>query len=236
MKHDFDENYCLEDYNPSWTTTDSDSESMRSFFGLAIRDAERAHTGVGLWDCAFKDFDDQARKDILAETCWNEPSTNFYKEKMTIVREKTSNRPVAAACGFCYPDYSLTKSKPAMSRSIMKLFPQFSEEESIKVWKNLDFLDDCFPDYDYDNSWMVECVYTDPNHRGKGIATKLVSHILEKGKSLGYNKALITCAIGNEGARHVYEKCGFYVVGQGENSEAMEKIGSPGFYLLRSDL
>ena len=205
-------------------------------FIVPIRDAERAHTGKGIWDEPFEDFDDEGRKKILGYASWNDPDSHVYKDRMTIVRHKDTKEIVAAAGGFFYPECTISKSMPGMSRAVRHFNPQYDEESSLKIWDKLDYLDECFPDLDYENSWMIEAVYTDPRHRGHGIARHLISYLLGKGKSLGYTKALISCAIGNEGARRVYEKCGYVLVGQGHSEKSLEKIGSPGFYILRKDL
>lgn len=45
-------------------------------------------------------------------------------------------------------------------------------------------------------------------------------------------RILITCAVGNDGAKRVYEKLGFKVVGVGSSEECMQSIHCSGFYVL----
>ncbi len=75
-------------------------------------------------------------------------------------------------------------------------------------------------------------MYTSPAHRGKGLAASVIKAVLEEGKKTECKKVLITCAVGNDAAKRLYEKLGFKVVGQGSSEKAQEVLGSSGFNLL----
>eukprot|EP01034_Spumella_vulgaris_P026274 gene26274-32829_t len=67
---------------------------------------------------------------------------------------------------------------------------------------------------------------------GKGLAGSVIKAVLEEGKKSGVKKALITCAVGNNAAKRLYEKLGFELVGEGHSEECQAALGSSGFYLL----
>eukprot|EP01039_Chlorochromonas_danica_P002600 gene2600-2843_t len=208
------------------------------FLATAVRDAERAHTGVGLWDVlgdAGSGSGSGSTVDmslVLEHVCVNDEASHFHFSRFHVVRCALSNDIAAVACGYVYPICSMSNSKPGINLALKSIY-NWSEEEVSQAWHRLQFLDDCFPDFDYDDSWMLEAVYTAPSHRGKGFAAEVLRSLLAEGKaSSGCKKALITCAIGNDRAKRLYERVGFTVVGQGSSEIAMEKLGSPGFYLL----
>ncbi|WP_436862665.1 GNAT family N-acetyltransferase [Staphylococcus caeli] len=60
----------------------------------------------------------------------------------------------------------------------------------------------------HDDEWYIETVATFPEFRGRGIATKLVQHVLESNKD---NKWSLNCDIHNDGALRVYKKLGFSI-------------------------
>ncbi len=58
-----------------------------------------------------------------------------------------------------------------------------------------------------------------PDYRGQGIAKKLMQALLEAGDRKGVKEYTLEVRVGNAGAIHIYEQCGF--VGEGIR---------PGFY------
>ena len=199
--------------------------------GIAIRDAERGHTGKGIWDVLISS-DQMDIALILEHACINDANSFFHISRFLVAREKSTGELLATACGFIYPNCSIEKNKFGISKAISTLYG-LNEEEIDLAWKRLNFLDECFPDVDYNNSWMVEAVYTMPSHRGKGLAAKVIEAVLEEGRThTDCKKALITCAIGNNAALHLYLRLGFEIVGQGESRKAVEELGHPGFYVL----
>ena len=54
--------------------------------------------------------------------------------------------------------------------------------------------------------WIEEVVVDKP-YRGNGVGKRITLHLLEKAEKLGLVQVKLTTA--DDGARHVYEKCGF---------------------------
>lgn len=201
-----------------------------AFLGLAVRNAERAHTGKGLWDVFAGDSCDIAP--ILEHAIVNDVNSQFHISRFWVVRDSTTGDCTACACGFIYPDCSIENSKPGISTAMSALC-SCSESDISAAWDRLKFLDDCFPDFEYSGSWMIEAVFTAPDQRRKGLAVQVIKAVLNEGRiRSGCRKAIITCAIGNDAALRVYERLGFAVVGKGESDAALRALGSSGFYLL----
>lgn len=49
-------------------------------------------------------------------------------------------------------------------------------------------------------------IYTDPRHRGMGIATAVVKHLIKEAKTIGVEKIYLETSVMG---RHIYEKIGF---------------------------
>ena len=76
------------------------------------------------------------------------------------------------------------------------------EEDDKDLLYLISFLEEAFPEnVEYNGRWMIEGVYTHPNHRGKGLAAKVVSAVVEEGRRLGFRECLVSCAVGNHAAR-----------------------------------
>lgn len=54
-------------------------------------------------------------------------------------------------------------------------------------------------------------------YQGKGIATSLLSNVLEEGKSKGLHVYTLEVRVSNNRAIHLYEKMGFFAVGVRKN-------------------
>ena len=104
-------------------------------------EAERAHTGIGIWDI-YCDGDIELMKKILIESSKSYLDSIYYHKNFSIIYDLENNAlPVSCCCQFKYPDCSLSKTLESFSEIIQKLFNLDPE-----YYKNrLDFLDDAFP-------------------------------------------------------------------------------------------
>jgi ribosomal protein S18 acetylase RimI-like enzyme len=87
-----------------------------------------------------------------------------------------------------------------------------------------------------DDAWVIDSVATLPHARRKGVAEKLLSFILEAGKSRGHSRVQVNVYIGNEPALKLYHKLGFTVSEEKRDRHFEEAIGSPGMLNLARDL
>jgi GNAT superfamily N-acetyltransferase len=216
------------------------------FLALAIRDSERAHTGVGIWDVAIgDDVSNESRSlfAVLRHACLNDIQSHFHYSHFLVITvsgavddEEGAENIVGAGCCYRYPDFCVPKSYPGMSLATRLCRPEVSVEESVRMWDKIDiFLDNVFPSYDYDNTWMLESIYIAEGHRQSGLGVKLIQTLFEQGRHCPHKpkECLTVCAIGNYAAYRAYERAGFTCVGDGRDEKAEVALGYPGFHLFR---
>ena len=88
---------------------------------------------------------------------------------------------------------------------------------------------------DGEDFWTIENVATLPSCRGRGLAGRLVEHVLPEGRRLGLSTAQIIFSIGNEAAANAYAKAGFVFDGERRHPDFEAATGIPGIcrYLNR---
>lgn len=170
------------------------------FLVTAIIAAERAHTGKGYWDFYFPlDMPnrDEKLKEMLSLVFEHEESAFFHYSHFFVVREPEHGAPVASILGCMYPAYSLSNMKPAVFKRTMEVLNRdrpateaCTEADCEKFWDNItDIIFGAFPegpevdDQYAPDTWVIECVYTDPAHRGRGYSARLMEHIFEVGRT-----------------------------------------------------
>jgi RimJ/RimL family protein N-acetyltransferase len=60
---------------------------------------------------------------------------------------------------------------------------------------------------------FIYTVYVDQAFRGLGLATGMVEAAIAAGRDAGLRFVTLTCAVGNDGARRIYERLGFRTFG-----------------------
>jgi RimJ/RimL family protein N-acetyltransferase len=203
----------------------------KCFIGECLCFSERAHTGVGIWDLICEPDTAEAMGNASLQD-----SAHFTIQNFVLARDISTGKPVAGACGFVYPEFSVEKSKASIIGA-MKTLRDWSEEEGDAAWRKISFLEEALPDYDaWEGSWLVEAVYCAPEYRGHGLGSRVVNEVLARGAARGCHQALLTCAVGNEGALRMYKHLGFSILGTGFSSRCKDALGSEGFHLLQKSL
>jgi translation initiation factor 4G len=85
-------------------------------------------------------------------------------------------------------------------------------------------------------AWVVDSVATLPAFRRRGLVSRLLKDILEKGREKGFKRAQINLYMGNEPAQRAYEKHGFRLLDDWRDPYFEAEIGSPGMARLVRDL
>jgi GNAT superfamily N-acetyltransferase len=234
------------------TTNDAD------FLKIAIREAERAHTGIGLYDCLVDEeivggrFNhDDAVAEMIKFMVLYEPNSIFYYKRFLIGKPENSEQNIACVTAFPYPEYGVECSIPSFCRSMMEVF-SCSEELVKKSWDRCSFMKDAFPDVNCDGTWMIDAVYTDKNFRGHGIASSLVQEAMKlryshdlasyeiftrpEHPSSALRPCMLSCIHGNDRAKSLYESLGFKVQGGGAgySEECLKYLHTEGFYLMKT--
>lgn len=215
-----------------------------NFLSYSIRDAERAHLKQGIWDIFIgqthqlqqteegkeeKEGEggegEEEQEDItiklLYKCCLIDNCVYFYK-RFSIVWDKELNKQVASACGYIYPDCSLSNLIPRMTNILCADF-SWSSEEIDNALNRLNFLENALPPNvnwdDGQKTWIIEGVYTDPEYRRQGLGHMVVTAARDAG--LQYpecSRCWITCSVGNQAAFRLYQQVGFNLIGDGETA------------------
>jgi GNAT superfamily N-acetyltransferase len=206
------------------------------FLAKCVVLAERAHTGKGIWDVLCPEYDVILK--AFQHTLEHNPESHVHYSRFFVARDMETGEPVAAACGFPYPECGLGSTRPGLLAALKSAGYINTVEEGETIWtERFAFLDESFPaNVDYNGTWMVEAVFTDPAYRGKGLALKIIQQVLAVGSKAGISRALISCAVGNNAALSVYQRMGFTLAGEGNSSDCLQKLGSSGFYILCKEL
>lgn len=214
-----------------------------AFLAEAVLTAERAHTGRGLWDVYFSESEDMTKEQVTCnalvalQRCIEEGRNAIYYHKRFLIIRDTSipegAKPVATACAYKYPDVSILTTLKCLEDGCRETLG-WTDSTLQNAESRLSFLSECFPDnVEFDGRWLIEGVYADPSYRGKGLATRIMKQLLQKGQEEGCKEALITCAVGNTPAFSLYTKLGFEPLGHGSSRKCLEEMSTEGFYLLR---
>ena len=86
------------------------------------------------------------------------------------------------------------------------------------------------------DAWMIEAVYVADTHRRQGLGERVTLAAAGAGDDEGLEACGVVVAVGNDGARRLYERAGFTHIGTGDNSECNAAVGVPGFTVLKAQL
>lgn len=215
------------------------------FLSIGVREAERCHAGVGIYDALLAKKaenitpEDRAGEDdvsrYLKHSVLNDPAAHIYYGRFLVAVDSESGKLAGCTCSFPYPECGLSKSIPGFTKGIVSSL-NYTTEETEKFFDRWNFLDSAFPDVEYNNTWMLESVFVDPAFRKLGLGELLLTSVMENMRKqhteTEQRRFLITCAVGNEPAKRLYERVGFHVVGNGDSEACMQTINCRGFYVL----
>ncbi len=216
------------------------------FLGQAIRDAERANEKNGLWDLIMEESIKETEiereierermstllQEILALSC-HQPDSVYYYKRFLIIREKETKKPIATACGYHYPDYSISHTISIVLRILQENY-SWNNQEIDKAYERLGVLEHSLPSsVDWESGskkWIIEAVFTDSSYRGNGLGKAIVSALCHAcPNTLECPRCWITCSVGNEVAFHVYQRVGFQLIGDGNSSDC---VGDLRYHIL----
>lgn len=199
--------------------------------------AERAHTGKGVWDAVLGEDDvivDGAMQ-CLEEVIRHCEAAHIHYRHFLVART-ADGTPVASCSAYPYPDYDISKTYKCLEPVAMKIL-NWSEDKYKQQISKLDFLKATFPeDVPWNGSWFLETIYTEPEYRGRGLSGRLVNLCLEEGRKRGMTRSLLIAAEGNSQALRVYLKQGYEIIGQAYAEEALHVLGCRGFEIMKLEL
>jgi|SRR5581483_2255291 GNAT superfamily N-acetyltransferase len=198
------------------------------FLAWVILTASRGHLARGWFDIALNQPEERCLQFLRRLATTEAPSWWHYSRFLVAESE---GRAVAALSAFpageAYP-----LSQAAMSEAADALRLPASEQSAI--WQRGAYIFLCTID-GHDDCWTLENIATLPSHRGYGVTMALLTRAAEEGAARGFKEAQITSFIGNEPARHAYEKAGYRCIDERCHPDFEAIAGTPGLQrFLRS--
>ena len=190
------------------------------FLAWVMQAAARSHLPRGIWDVAIPDG--RARLDYLDALLGCE-TVSFCHHSRFLVAE-IDGRQAAALSGY-EPGRHVEPLDAASDEARARL--GWGEREVRDFATRMRPLVGAFPELAPER-WVVEWVAALPEHRGRGLASRLLDAILERGRACGYRLAQIAFLIGNTPAQRIYERHGFEIVDAKRDPDFEAALGSPG--------
>jgi len=200
-----------------------------SFLAWVIITSGRAHVQRGIWEVILGGTEEECL--VFLQMLVVTKTPHLFHYSCFLVAE-VAGRPVAALGG--YDPRSL--GYPALRKAIVEVVHKLGLSEPDKAaGTRSEKILCCIPE-EVEGAWVIDSVATVPKFRRRGIVSKLLEKIVEKGRKKGFRRAQINMYIGNTPAQKAYEKHGFKVVDEKRHPAFEEEIGSPGMVRLLRDL
>lgn len=197
-----------------------------AFLAHAILHAGRSHLDRGYWDLA---VDDEAvdRIDLIEMLTVLESRSSCHYSGFHIV--EVNGSPAGAAAGYDPFAKEFVEAGQALAEGFA--FLEYTAEQTQAAYDRLEPFAPCLPRFSR-GAWVVEWVAVMDEHRGKGVASRLVSAVVASGRALGYRQAQVATYLGNGSAVGLYQRLGFSVTEERRHKPLEAAIGAPGMVLL----
>jgi len=202
-----------------------------SFLAKTILMAGRAHVSKGIWEVILDSTADEVQAFLRNLSITQIPHLFHYS--CYLIAEDQGSNPMGSLGGYDPKKSGYLNLHQAIPEVVKKLnlpvqFWSYAEERASRILS-------CLPQ-EVDGAWVIDSVATLPEHRGKGVASKLLGQILAKGRKLGYAKAQVNMYIGNDPALQLYRTFGFEIIEETRDAYFERSIGAPGMLSLTKDL
>ena len=177
------------------------------FLAKAILVAGRAHVNKGIWEVILGGTEEECESFLHHISITQIPHLFHYS--FFLIAEEDGVGPIGSLGGYNPRIAGYQALQQAIPEVVQKLnlpaqASKDSKERSSRILA-------CLPE-EIDGAWVIDSVATLPEHRGKGVAKNLLNKILEKGRTLGHQKAQVNMYIGNEPALSLYRKFDFEII------------------------
>jgi GNAT superfamily N-acetyltransferase len=197
-----------------------------SFLAWVMLSASRSHLPRGIWEY----LNGHSEAEALAFLEWIAASQSVhYCHYSRFLVLENEGRPAAALCGFDPEPHG----EVALGRVLEDALEHFgvSEEQTRGMLKRGAVVQRVAPGW-AKGAWVIENVATRPEQRRRGCIDRLLEAMLERGRSLGHERAQIGLLIGNDPARRAYLKHGFQHADEKRDPGFEAAIGCPGLERL----
>ena len=199
------------------------------FLAWVILTSGRAHVQRGIWEVILGGTEEECLNFLMQLSMTKTPHLFHY---VCFLVAEADGRLVAALGGY---DPKVL-GYPALRQAVVEVSQKmgFSGPDEAAMKRSERVLC-CIPD-EVDRAWVIDSVATVPEFRRRGIVSKLLDKILDKGREQGFRHAQINMYIGNIPAQKAYEKHEFRVLDEKRHPSFEVEIGSPGMIRLLRDL
>jgi ribosomal protein S18 acetylase RimI-like enzyme len=184
--------------------------------------ASRGHLERGPWDLIFPD--EEERRRALEHLAGDAPLSWCHHSLFHVA--EVGGEAVAALAAFEASDLGDTSLAAPLLATFAWL--EWSPERISGVFGTMAPYAACFPDMP-PGTWIVENVGTRADSRRRGLTRALLEHALAEGSGRGFERAQISCLVGNDPAQSAYERTGFEVTEERLHEDFEAALGSPGF-------
>ena len=202
-----------------------------SLLAKTILIAGRAHVRKGIWEVVL----DATAEETLVFLHHLSITTipHLFHYSCYLIAEDHGSNPMGSLGGYDpkisgYPNLQQAIPEVVKKLNLPAQFWTTAEERASRILS-------CLPQ-EVDGAWLIDSVATLPQHRGKGVATKLLKRILAKGMEHGHAKAQVNMYIGNDPALQLYRNLGFEICEETRDTYFEDCIGAPGMLSLTKDL
>lgn len=200
------------------------------FLAWVILTAGRSHCQRGIWDVILGRPEEECLAFLERLAVTETPHTFHYSG---FIVAEVDGRPVAALSGYDPKELGLAKVMLGIQEARQKM--RLTESDWMSNRKGIAAILACLPD-EAEGAWIIESVATLPEFRRRGLVSRLLEEILQKGRGQGSRLAQVSVFIGNMPAQNAYEKCGFKVVDEKRHPDFEAETGCPGVARLLRDL
>ncbi|UCD66720.1 MAG: GNAT family N-acetyltransferase [Deltaproteobacteria bacterium] len=198
-----------------------------SFLARSILIAGRAHVAKGIWEIVLNVSESDCLRflELLACTA----AEHLFHYSCSFIAESDDKIPVGSLGGYDPKKSGYQSLQQALPEVYRKLSLPGLDFESAN--KRASKILACLPK-EIENAWVIDSVATMPEYRGRGVAEYMLRAVLDEGKKRGYQIAQVNMYIGNEPALHLYQKLGFTINEETQDTYFEKQIGSPGMLSL----
>ncbi len=192
------------------------------FLAWVMLAAARSHLERGVWDVMIGgDESDTLRflEALLAS------DTRSYCHHSYFNIAEVDGTPAAGMCGYDPAEAGSSMLARAVTETLAEA--GYGREDALGVLRRSVPFTRC-ESIEPPDTWIVECVATKPDFRGRGVVRQLLEHLLEQGRGAGFGSAQISVLIGNVAAQRAYESVGFQPADEKRDAEFEALIGGPG--------
>ncbi len=210
--------------------TPADASDLAWAMVEAQRGGDGADHGASEWDVALPGSEEERGELLAAIACEGPPHPCHVSRFLVAERD---GRFCGALSGYVGGVHTWDRFRGAWFATFSKR--GFAREEAERWLARLDpflVVRVIVPD----DAWRVEWVATRPEHRGRGVAARLLDALLAWARDEGHGQAVVATAIENAAAIRAYERAGFARYAEWRHADYEALTRSAGDVYLRRAL